>query len=122
MMSSQSHGHAAAAVTAVLLLAAAVAKVAVAEEYSRATTAKTAMIASSNVTTASRQQQRTLLQACTYTIQAGDTLFLLSQRFGTTVATLQELNPGIDALHLQVGQVIKLPCNHGGSSPSPMPK
>ena len=44
-----------------------------------------------------------------YTIRAGDTLFALAQRFGTTVQAIIAANPGIDPLRLQIGQVICIP-------------
>ena len=44
-----------------------------------------------------------------YTIQPGDTYFLLAQRFGTTVAAIQAANPGVDPNNLQIGQVICIP-------------
>ena len=44
-----------------------------------------------------------------YTIQAGDTFFLLAQRFGTTVEAIQQANPGVDPRNLQIGQVICIP-------------
>ncbi|GFN24247.1 LysM peptidoglycan-binding domain-containing protein [Thermanaeromonas sp. C210] len=44
-----------------------------------------------------------------YTIQAGDTFFRLAQRFGTTVEAIQEANPFVDPLNLQVGQLICIP-------------
>ncbi len=44
-----------------------------------------------------------------YTIRAGDTLFILAQRFGTTVQAIIALNPGIDPNNLQIGQVICIP-------------
>ncbi|MBX5465720.1 MAG: LysM peptidoglycan-binding domain-containing protein, partial [Clostridia bacterium] len=50
-----------------------------------------------------------------YTIQAGDTLFLLAQRFGTTVAAILALNPGVNPYNLQVGQVLCIP----GPTPPP---
>ncbi|MCL6522628.1 MAG: LysM peptidoglycan-binding domain-containing protein, partial [Firmicutes bacterium] len=31
-----------------------------------------------------------------YTVRPGDTLFLLAQRFGTTVAAILALNPGVN--------------------------
>ncbi|MDI3316134.1 MAG: LysM domain-containing protein [Bacillota bacterium] len=52
-----------------------------------------------------------------YTIRPGDTLFLLAQRFGTTVAAILALNPGINPYNLQVGQVICIP-GSGGMDPS----
>lgn len=45
-----------------------------------------------------------------YTIKAGDTLFELARRYGTTVQRIMELNPGIDPHRLQVGQVIVIEC------------
>lgn len=48
----------------------------------------------------------------TYTVVKGDTLFLISVRFGTTVDTLLKLNPSIvNRSVIYVGQVIKLPAN-----------
>ena len=44
-----------------------------------------------------------------YTIQAGDTLFALAQRFGTTVNAIILANPGIDPNSLQVGRRICIP-------------
>ena len=53
-----------------------------------------------------------------YTIAAGDTLFSLAQRFGTTVSAITSLNPGIDPNRLRVGQVICIP---GRRDPGPGP-
>lgn len=44
-----------------------------------------------------------------YLIQRGDTFYALAVRFNTTVATLIELNPGVDPTRLQVGQLICVP-------------
>ncbi len=44
-----------------------------------------------------------------YTIQQGDTFFLLAQRFHTTVAAIMAANPGVDPYNLQPGQVICIP-------------
>jgi len=44
----------------------------------------------------------------TYTVQSGDTLWLLSQRFGTTVNRLMELN-GFTSTVLNIGQVLLIP-------------
>ncbi|HOC06220.1 MAG: LysM peptidoglycan-binding domain-containing protein [Bacillota bacterium] len=44
-----------------------------------------------------------------YTIQPGDTYFLLAQRFGTTVNAIQQANPGVNPNNLQIGQVICIP-------------
>ncbi|EFJ39814.1 hypothetical protein VOLCADRAFT_100511 [Volvox carteri f. nagariensis] len=52
---------------------------------------------------------------CKYTIQAGDTYWILAQRRGTTVGAIQSLNPGVDPNRLQIGQVINVPCSGGGS-------
>jgi LysM repeat protein len=53
--------------------------------------------------------------ASRYTVQAGDTLWSIATRYGTTVATLSSLNDIADANALQVGQVLRLP---GGAIPS----
>jgi LysM repeat protein len=48
-------------------------------------------------------------QGTQYTIVAGDTLFALAQRYGTTVAEIQRANPGITPESLRVGQIICIP-------------
>jgi len=50
-----------------------------------------------------------------YVVQPGDTLYLIAQRFGTTVAALQELNRFPNPDQLVVGQAILIP------GPSPIP-
>ena len=44
-----------------------------------------------------------------YTIMAGDTLFLLARRFGVTTQSIMNLNPNINPNNLRVGQVICIP-------------
>jgi LysM repeat protein len=44
----------------------------------------------------------------TYTIQSGDTLAGIAAKNGTTVARLEQLNPGIDPNALRVGQPIRV--------------
>ncbi|MDD4694356.1 MAG: LysM peptidoglycan-binding domain-containing protein, partial [Firmicutes bacterium] len=52
-----------------------------------------------------------------YTIQAGDTLYSLAQRYNTTVDAIIRANPGIDPNNLRIGQVICIP----GTGPGPCP-
>jgi LysM repeat protein len=47
-------------------------------------------------------------QRKTYTIQSGDTLASIATRTGTSVARLEQLNPGIDPTALRVGQTIRV--------------
>jgi LysM repeat protein len=44
----------------------------------------------------------------TYTVQSGDTFGSIARRFGTTVASLEHLNPGIDPTALSVGEKIRV--------------
>ena len=44
----------------------------------------------------------------TYTVVAGDTLVGIAKKVGSSVATLQQLNPGVTA-NLQVGQKLNIP-------------
>lgn len=43
-----------------------------------------------------------------YTVRSGDTLWLLSRRFGTTVDAIKQLN-GLTSDNLQIGQVLRIP-------------
>ena len=45
-----------------------------------------------------------------YTVRSGDTLWLLAQRFGTTVGAIKSLN-GLNSDILNIGQVLKIPSN-----------
>ena len=43
-----------------------------------------------------------------YTIRSGDTLASIAAKTGTSVARLEQLNPGIDPQTLHVGQTIRV--------------
>jgi cell wall-associated NlpC family hydrolase len=60
----------------------------------------------------------------TYTVMAGDTLWAISLRFGTSVATLAELNHIADENLIYAGEVLTLPAgvsSHGVSSAPAQP-
>jgi LysM repeat protein len=44
----------------------------------------------------------------TYTVQSGDTFDSIARKTGTTVARLEQLNPGIDPTALRVGVRIRV--------------
>lgn len=44
----------------------------------------------------------------TYTVQKGDTLGTIAGKTGTTVARLEQLNPGINPTALRIGQTIRV--------------
>jgi len=44
----------------------------------------------------------------TYTVESGDTLESIATKTGTTVARLEQLNPGVDPTALHVGQRIRV--------------
>ncbi|WMM24272.1 LysM peptidoglycan-binding domain-containing protein [Tissierella sp. MB52-C2] len=54
-----------------------------------------------------------------YTIRSGDTLFILAQRFNTTVEAIIRANPNINPNNLQVGQIICIPTSTPGPGPTP---
>ncbi len=54
----------------------------------------------------------------TYTVVAGDTLWDIADRFGTTIAAIVELNGLADADAIEVGQVLKLPGPAGTTPPA----
>lgn len=43
-----------------------------------------------------------------YRVRSGETFALIAQRLGTTVARLEQLNPGIDPSSLSVGERIRV--------------
>lgn len=47
--------------------------------------------------------------ASTYSIQSGDTFFLIAAEFGITLEALVAANPDVDAGSLQIDQVINIP-------------
>lgn len=57
----------------------------------------------------------------TYTIKAGDNLYQISKKYGTTVDELIAMNPGIQPLYLQIGQVINVPKEIVEPQPLPQP-
>jgi LysM repeat protein len=64
-------------------------------------------------TTTATTKQKTTTQprkhrAGTYTVQSGDTLGSIARKKGTTVARLEQLNPGIDPTALRIGQKIRV--------------
>ena len=44
-----------------------------------------------------------------YTIKSGDTIYKLSIKYKTTVEAILRVNPGIDPMNLQIGQMICIP-------------
>ena len=44
----------------------------------------------------------------TYTVQSGDTFASIAGKTGTSVAQLEQLNPGVDPTALRIGQTIRV--------------
>lgn len=56
-----------------------------------------------------------------YTIRPGDTLWLIAQRYHTTIYAIAAVNPGVDLNNLYVGQVICIRPEYGYYPPSLYP-
>lgn len=44
----------------------------------------------------------------TYVVRRGDTLQSIAARYGTTIAELERLNPGVDPVELRVGRRLRV--------------
>ena len=70
---------------------------------------RTATVPSAPATTAlTTSTGSTTTAAGTYTVQRGDTFGAIAAKEGTTVAALEELNPGVSSTALRVGQQIRV--------------
>jgi LysM repeat protein len=56
-------------------------------------------------------------EAGTYTVQTGDTLYDIAQRFGVSVDELMEANEITDAASLSIGQKLVIPGQEAGGAP-----
>ncbi len=56
----------------------------------------------------------------TYSVQAGDSLYKISQKFGVSVDAILSAN-GLQSNNLTVGQQLRIPTSGGGSTPPPPP-
>jgi len=54
------------------------------------------------------RSQRKYAQTKSYTVQPGDNLTSIAARTGVPLATLEQLNPGVDPNSLQTGQQLRL--------------
>jgi LysM repeat protein len=59
--------------------------------------------------------------AGTYTVQPGDTLSKIAQRFGTTYTAIAQANNIANPNYIYVGQVLVIPGGGGGTNPPPAP-
>jgi LysM repeat protein len=57
----------------------------------------------------------------TYTVQSGDTLSVIAEKFGVALDDLQAANPEISPNAMSVGQVLKIPSNPDNPSGEPTP-
>jgi LysM repeat protein len=56
-----------------------------------------------------------------YTIRRGDTLWMIAQRYYTSVAAIRAANPGLNPQNLTVGQTICVPARRAPRPPFPTP-
>jgi LysM repeat protein len=59
-------------------------------------------------TKTTRRHDHTRRHLRTYTVESGDTFESIARKEGTTVATLEHLNPGVDPTTLRVGEKIRV--------------
>ena len=59
------------------------------------------------------------LQAASYTVQKGETLYQIAKSQSTSVEALTKANPGINPQRLHAGDILRLPSNPAPSSPPP---
>jgi LysM repeat protein len=59
--------------------------------------------------------------ACTHTVQRGDTLFRIANKYNITLAQLRQANPQVTSDVIQPGQVLQLPNCNGQASVAPAP-
>jgi LysM repeat protein len=60
------------------------------------------------VTKTTRKHGHKRGQPRTYTVQSGDTFASIAAKEGTTVARLEQLNPGVDPATLRIGEKIRV--------------
>jgi LysM repeat protein len=69
-----------------------------------ATTPATTAVAKTNTTAKAHKRHGVRM----YTVQSGDTLGSIAARTGTTVARLEQLNPGVNPTALRIGERIRV--------------
>lgn len=74
--------------------------------YSGGTGSATTSTPSATTTTNAQAAPKTHRRR--YTVRAGDTLGAIAEKTGVSVATLEDLNPGLDPTQLVAGQKLKL--------------
>ena len=93
----------AVATIAIVLVASSHTKPSTDEPIPTVTTGKTAK------TTTAKPRTTTAASAHrTYTVVAGDTFGAIAEKTGTTVAELEQLNPGVSSTSLHVGQTLRV--------------
>ena len=74
----------------------------------KATTTATTPATTPTVTTGTTAGVTTVAGATYYVVQRGDTFSVIATKEGTTVAQIEQLNPGVSSNALQVGQRIRV--------------
>jgi cell wall-associated NlpC family hydrolase len=85
---------------------------------SNGTTATTTSVPSTTTNTTTKTTGTTT-SANTYTIQAGDNFWIISQKLNIDWNSLVAANPNVNVSNLYVGQVITLPAKNGVTTTSP---
>ena len=73
------------------------------------TTGSSTTVSDTTADTTTDQTGSSTTSTSTYVVQDGDTFYSIAQKYNTTVATIKELNPGVNPQQLHAGLKLAVP-------------